>query len=283
MRLNKLDLEGNEANLSLNGLIEEAGRFNGIAKLQNLDLSQWILNTQKTGISGYLLLDGSFKEMLITSLDLNADVSESIRFKNEPSSFSGGISYSDSMLTIFNPVTLSIGKSLVAVDGYADYANKLLNLNVDLTEASSSLINYFWSDTLKGGKATGSMKIDGAFDKTSLDADLVINDFEYSDITLSNFELNAEINDLNNHRTGVVKTKFNNDEKIVCFLGFGRSGSLFLHSLLDGHPQISTLPGYFFKGWFSKTTWPIFKPNTEESNWRENLAKKICILVIRIT
>ena len=210
VRLNKLDLEGNEASLSLNGLIEEAGRFNGIARLQNLDLSEWILNTQKTGISGYLLLDGSFKEMFITSLDLNADVSESIRFNNEPSSFSGGISYSDSMLTIFNPVTLSIGKSLVAVEGYADYANKLLNLNVDLTEASSSLINYFWSDTLKGGKATGSMKINGAFDKTSLDADLVINDFEYNDITLSNFELNAKIDDLSNHRTGVVKTKFNN-------------------------------------------------------------------------
>ena len=79
VRLNRLDLQGKEASLSLNGLIEEAGRFNGIAKLDNLDLSEWISKTQKTGISGYLLLDGSFRDMLITSLDVNADVTESVR------------------------------------------------------------------------------------------------------------------------------------------------------------------------------------------------------------
>ena len=57
--------------------------------------------------------------------------------------------------------------------------------------------------------------------------------------------------------------------QIITLLGFGRSGSLFLHSLLDGHPQISTLPGYFFKGWFGEKTWSIFQPNFEEINWRE--------------
>ena len=41
----------------------------------------------------------------------------------------------------------------------------------------------------------------------------------------------------------------------IALIGYGRSGSLFLHSLLDGHPEISTLPGYFFKGWFNEETW----------------------------
>ena len=66
------------------------------------------------------------------------------------------------------------------------------------------------------------------------------------------------------------------NQKIVCLLAFGRSGSLFLHSLLDGHPQISTLPGYFFKGWFGDKPWPIFQPNFQEINWREILVEKIC-------
>ena len=66
------------------------------------------------------------------------------------------------------------------------------------------------------------------------------------------------------------------NQKVVCLLGFGRSGSLFLHSLLDGHPQISTLPGYFFKGWFGEKTWSIFQPNFQEINWRETLVEKIC-------
>ena len=73
------------------------------------------------------------------------------------------------------------------------------------------------------------------------------------------------------------KNNCKNDNNIpVSLLGFGRSGSLFLHSLLDGHPQISTLPGYFFKGWFNEKTWPIFKPDYKELKWREILVRKIC-------
>ena len=30
---------------------------------------------------------------------------------------------------------------------------------------------------------------------------------------------------------------------------FGRSGSNFFHSLFDGHPELATLPGPYFKGW----------------------------------
>ncbi len=65
---------------------------------------------------------------------------------------------------------------------------------------------------------------------------------------------------------------------IVSLIGFGRSGSLFLHSLLDGHPQISTLPGYFFKGWFNEETWPKLKPDFNDFKWRINLAENICNL-----
>ena len=208
VRLNNLDLKGNDASLSFNGLIEDAGRFNGIAQLNSLDLSEWVLNTQKTSISGYLLLDGNFEEMQITSIDINADVTESVSFNGEPSSFSGGISYSDSLLTIFNPITLSIDRSLITIDGSSDYTKRLLDFNLDLTEASSSLINYFWSDSLSNGKATGSMRIFGAFDQTSIGADLAISNFEYRDIKLSNFKLYTQVDDIRNTRTGSAKIKF---------------------------------------------------------------------------
>ena len=59
-------------------------------------------------------------------------------------------------------------------------------------------------------------------------------------------------------------------------MGFGRSGSLFLQSLLDGHPEVSTLPGYFFKGWFNQNSWSIFEPDYSDLNWREHLAENIC-------
>ena len=65
---------------------------------------------------------------------------------------------------------------------------------------------------------------------------------------------------------------------IVSLIGYGRSGSLFLHSLIDGHPQISTLPGYFFKGWFNEKTWTILEPDFNNVKWRKNLAENICNL-----
>ena len=130
VRLNNLQLQGNDANLSLNGLVEDQGRFNGIIKLDNLDFSQWILDSRKTAISGYLLIDGHFENMLISSLDLNVDVSESLIFDGEPSSLSGGISYSDLLLTIVNPVTLSIGPSIVAIEGRANYKTETMSLDL---------------------------------------------------------------------------------------------------------------------------------------------------------
>ncbi len=64
----------------------------------------------------------------------------------------------------------------------------------------------------------------------------------------------------------------------IALIGYGRSGSLFLHSIFDGHPEISTLPGYFFKGWFNEKTWSILRPNYKNPNWRKKLSKNIILL-----
>ena len=208
IKLTELQLSGNKTTLSLSGLYEESGRFNGIARLDNLDFSQWLIDSKKTGISGYLLLDGIFKDMLIASLDINADVNESLIFNGESTSFSGSVSYADSVLSIVNPIMLSIGPSIVSVQGKANYNQELINLDVSMTEASAFLINNFWSDSLSNGSATGSMQINGGFDNLTVDADLLINDFNYNNIFLENFELFAKLDNLQNYNEGEIKIKF---------------------------------------------------------------------------
>ena len=43
---------------------------------------------------------------------------------------------------------------------------------------------------------------------------------------------------------------------------FGRSGTGFFHSLLDGHPGVATLPGIYFKDFFAQGNWrAIFDPD----------------------
>ena len=50
---------------------------------------------------------------------------------------------------------------------------------------------------------------------------------------------------------------------------------LFLHSLFDGHPEISTLPGYFLKVGLTKNLGP-FEARFSSKNWKDVLAEKIC-------
>ena len=66
-----------------------------------------------------------------------------------------------------------------------------------------------------------------------------------------------------------------NRPPVTALIPFGRSGSLFFHSLIDGHPDIATLPGVYFKGWFGAKQWQKFAPDLSRSDWRERLATMI--------
>lgn len=44
-------------------------------------------------------------------------------------------------------------------------------------------------------------------------------------------------------------------DKTVALLRFGRSGTGLIHSLIDGHPEISTLPSVYLRGYFNEGVW----------------------------
>ena len=109
-------------------------------------------------------------------------------FDKEASSFSGGVSFKDYELAITNPITVTIGPSIVTINGSAHFEDEYLNLDLALIDASPFLINNFWTDSLSGGLATGSMELMGSFDTLGLSADLIINGLQYRNISLSAFE-----------------------------------------------------------------------------------------------
>ena len=44
-------------------------------------------------------------------------------------------------------------------------------------------------------------------------------------------------------------------KKVIALVHFGRSGTGLLHSLIDGHPEVSTLPSVYFSEYFDHSTW----------------------------
>ncbi|HIC60432.1 MAG TPA: tetratricopeptide repeat protein, partial [Rhodospirillales bacterium] len=53
----------------------------------------------------------------------------------------------------------------------------------------------------------------------------------------------------------IIRSEHSSQRKMVALLHFGRSGSGYLHSLLDDHPNISTLPGVYMSGFFGREVW----------------------------
>lgn len=51
------------------------------------------------------------------------------------------------------------------------------------------------------------------------------------------------------------KSKLNLPQNMISLVHFGRSGTGLLHSLIDGHPEISTLPSVYFSEYFNHSTW----------------------------
>ena len=207
-KLDSLSLNGNDTDLKMIGLYEETGRFNGAINLFNLDLSKWVINGNKTNLSGYVLIDGEILNNEVSFLDMNAEIDESMLFEREPSSISGGITYQDKIFKIVNPITLIIGPSIVSITGNSDFSKRNLNLDLSLTEASTFLINNFWSDSLNSGNATGSMNLFGPFNDLGITTELVIRNFKYDEINLDFFELSSELENLNKFENGYVNVKF---------------------------------------------------------------------------
>ena len=44
-------------------------------------------------------------------------------------------------------------------------------------------------------------------------------------------------------------------DKVVALVHFGRSGTGLLHSLIDDHPEVSTLPSIYLSEYFNHSTW----------------------------
>ncbi len=70
---------------------------------------------------------------------------------------------------------------------------------------------------------------------------------------------------------------YSSDQKSIALISFSNSQpSLFVQALLNGHPEVSTIPGYYLRTWFEKQSWQIFSPEDTRTNWREILVTDIC-------
>jgi hypothetical protein len=62
-------------------------------------------------------------------------------------------------------------------------------------------------------------------------------------------------------------------DKVIALMHFGRSGTGLLHSLIDGHPEVSTLPSIYFSEYFDHSTWE----KTISGGWNEMANRFVAI------
>jgi tetratricopeptide (TPR) repeat protein len=71
----------------------------------------------------------------------------------------------------------------------------------------------------------------------------------------------------------VIVEKKEDPESLVALIHFGRSGTGFLHSLIDGHPDIATLPSIYLSEFFNRKTWAQITRN----GWSEMIGNFMSI------
>ncbi|MEE8335507.1 MAG: translocation/assembly module TamB domain-containing protein [Candidatus Neomarinimicrobiota bacterium] len=206
--LDNMVLEGNEASIIMQGTLENSGQFKGTFQLDNFDLSQWLYEGRTTQLSGYMLVNGNLKNNQINSLNLTVEVDESKLYTEDNISLSGTVSFFNDLLSIENPVVLSIGPSRIDVTGFTDFYTDSLNLNLELTDASTFLINNFWTDSLSSGQATGSLRLWGKFNNLAGSGNLIFKNFGYRNISLDYFDISGKVIRIGRNPSGTVKTKF---------------------------------------------------------------------------
>ncbi len=193
--VDQLDLISETARLSLQGILEHAGRFNGTVSLTHLDLSEWITRQQDTDLTGFLLFEGMIDSNgQVRDVDLTAEVEETEMYSDKDIVISGSIQFHDDLISIAHPLTLSIGPSSVTIQGEADFASEFIDLNLELKDADVFLINNFWSDSLTSGTATGTLELQGPLDIPTVKADLICRNIGFRNTHLDYAEMTCQIN-----------------------------------------------------------------------------------------
>ncbi|MDP6533065.1 MAG: translocation/assembly module TamB domain-containing protein [Candidatus Marinimicrobia bacterium] len=193
--VDQIDLKSETARLTLQGIIEYAGRFNGTVSLTHLNLKEWITGQQDTDITGFVLFEGLIDSTgQVSDIDLTAEVQETEIYADKDVVVSGSVQLHDDLIKVSHPLTLSIGPSSVIVQGEADLASEYVDFNLKLKDADVFLINNFWDDSLTSGTATGSLELQGPLDIPTVKGDLICQNIGFRNTHLEYAEMTCQIN-----------------------------------------------------------------------------------------
>ena len=141
-RLKNLSLIGEDSNLSLNGIWENAERISCYMNLENLDLSGWLKDQKPTEVSGLFIMDaGLSSDGALDLIDMTLEIVESKLFNQGEISVHGQLAYQDSILSTVDPVLLLVGDSYITIDGQGNVLSKEMTLIADMEKADIDLIN----------------------------------------------------------------------------------------------------------------------------------------------
>ena len=150
-------------------------------------------------------------------------------------------------------------KALSIKPDYADVWNNIVfPLQAIKSQVSSreDLVSYYPKGTGSHYYETEKSILNFRLDQESERASSALNE------TL-NFIANADNSTITNpsgpSTTSVLKPVSTN--KLIAMTHFGRSGTGLLHSLIDGHPDVSTLPSIYFSQYFRQSNWKDLATN----------------------
>jgi tetratricopeptide (TPR) repeat protein len=147
----------------------------------------------------------------------------------------------------------AFNKALATKPDYAEAWNNIMfPLQALKSQVSSreELVFYYPKDTCSQHYKISKSILNFRLDQGRKSADSSLS--ETLELIANNYNLTIT-NPFGSKTPSVLKPILPN--KVIALTHFGRSGTGLLHSLIDGHPEVSTLPSIYFSEYFDHSTW----------------------------
>jgi tetratricopeptide (TPR) repeat protein len=110
-----------------------------------------------------------------------------------------------------------------------------------------------------------------AANKVRIELDLSLTAQRYKSALVDFQNTKAAMIEISDNDRQTKTLKENSNKNVFALIHFGRSGTGLLHSLLDSHPEVSTLPSIYLSRFFDESTWG----EISGSGWEKILGKFI--------
>ncbi|MFH1852370.1 MAG: translocation/assembly module TamB domain-containing protein [Candidatus Neomarinimicrobiota bacterium] len=188
-QIERIELAAGVSRVIGRGIVEPDGRIGGRVELHGFDISRFIKQAPKTNQNGIVLVEMTAPGLVRPAVWISLELQDTVLIPDKSLTASGTLLIRDGLISVDNPVSISLDTGNIVIDGWLDWQAKKSEIRADLTNIDLTLGNGIGKINLNGGTISGNLKQEGSIRTPLVNANLVIRNLDYQGIRLEQVNL----------------------------------------------------------------------------------------------